>query len=96
MRGERGSNQRVWNNCSASRNSNRVNNDDACGMANHPTRKCVCTEAQCDRWVGRLGRIVADLGIDTIIEVPHLTMDKRANGERCPSTSDLLSAGGAK
>ena len=67
-----------------------------CGMANHPTRKCVCTEAQCDRWVGRLGRIVADLGIDTIIEVPHLTRDKRANGERCPSTSDLLVAGGAK
>jgi magnesium chelatase family protein len=62
-----------------------------CGMANHPRAKsrCTCTEAQHDRWTGRLGRIVADLGIGTIIEVPHLTNDQRIYGERCPSTNDL-------
>jgi magnesium chelatase family protein len=64
-----------------------------CGMANHPRAKsrCTCTEAQHDRWTGRLGRIVADLGIGTIIEVPHLTNDQRIYGERCPSTNDLRS-----
>ena len=60
-----------------------------CGMANHPTRKCTCIEAQRDRWTGRLGRIVADLNIETIIEMPHLTNDERANGVRCPSTTNL-------
>ena len=60
-----------------------------CGMANHPTRKCTCTEQQQDRWAKRLGRIVADLDIEAIIEVPHLTNDERAYGTRCPSTADL-------
>ena len=68
-----------------------------CGMAAHPHKsRCTCIEAQRDRWVGRVGRVVADLGIDTIIEVPFLSNEDRAHGERCPSTSDLLSAGGAK
>ena len=61
-----------------------------CGQRHGP-RRCTCTEAQHDRWTGRLGRIVADLGITYVIEVPHLTRDKRANGERCPSTQDLRS-----
>ena len=69
-----------------------------CGMANHPQAKsrCYCTEAMRDRWVGRLGRIVADLSIGCVMEVPHMTNDERAYGERCPSTQDLLSTGGAK
>ena len=68
-----------------------------CGMANHPQAKsrCYCTEAQRDRWVGRLGRIVADLSIGCVMEVPHLTLNDRYHGERCPSTQDLLSTGGA-
>lgn len=68
-----------------------------CGMANHPRAKsrCTCTEAQLGRWVERLGRIVADLSIGCVMEVPHMTNDERAYGERCPSTQDLLSAGSA-
>ena len=68
-----------------------------CGMAAHPHKsRCTCIEAQRDRWVGRVGRIVADLDITCTIEVPFLSNEDRAHGERCPSTSDLLSAGGGK
>lgn len=66
-----------------------------CGMGSHPHKsRCTCTEAQRDRWVGRLGRLTADLDIACIIEVPFLSNETRAHGERCPSTSDLLTAGG--
>lgn len=65
-----------------------------CGMAAHPHKsRCTCTEAQRDRWVGRLGRLTADLDIACIIEVPFLSNEARAHGERCPSTSDLLTEG---
>jgi len=68
-----------------------------CGMAHHPRAKsrCTCTEAQLGRWVERLGRIVADLSIGCVMEVPHLTMNDRYNGERCPSTKDLSTGGAA-
>jgi len=62
-----------------------------CGMAAHPHKsRCTCSEAQRDRWVGRLGRLAADLDITCTIEVPFLSNETRAHGERCPSTSDLL------
>jgi magnesium chelatase family protein len=62
-----------------------------CGMDEHPHKsRCTCTEAQRYRWVGRLGRLAADLDITCTIEVPFLSNEARAHGERCPSTSDLL------
>ena len=68
-----------------------------CGMANQPraTSRCYCTEAQLARWVRRLGWIVAELSIGCVMEVPHLTMNDRYNGERCPSTQDLSTGGAA-
>ena len=68
-----------------------------CGMAAHPHKsRCTCTEAQRDRWGVRVAVLRSLLEITYTIEVPFLSNETRAHGERCPSTSDLLSAGGAK
>ena len=68
-----------------------------CGMASHPHKsRCTCTVAQRDRWATRIARSSVDLDITCTIEVPFISNETRAHGERCPSTSDLLTAGGAK
>jgi len=62
-----------------------------CGNRLHPHKsRCVCSEGMLERWEKRVAMMTDALGITTTITLPFLSNEKRAHGERCPTTAELI------